>query len=372
MLESKLKVMNYLLEKDRYSIASKQIEATMKWLRHSRHLSDDVRSMLIAEFTALKGYIDRADKDSIPGKGRWKYRDEVEQVPIFELSTLNTPTIEPGQDATISVDIQNVGMSEGEKEVVLSINGEQQEVKIVTVAPEESKTVSFSVSDLPLGIHEINVNDLVGTLKVLHENEPVLSMNFEGEDASDQSPYKNDGTINGSSHVVEGKFGNALQLDGGWIEVPSSEFLNGGDELSIATWVKLDDAKEDQKIIGKTSIGDGYLLGVSGGMYPEIWAEGGAKLSFKEGTVPSGEWVHLTLTWKQGERLIAYINGAEVTNIAAGSNPILSNDQSLIIGGAPWDPQALQMSGAIDEVRLFKQVLQPEQIAKLMEDNTIE
>ncbi|UFT98676.1 GH92 family glycosyl hydrolase [Radiobacillus kanasensis] len=371
-LQKEMNQVEHQLEKNHYTQAAKKAEDFLKHLKKAKKVSNKAQSQLEADMTALKGYILQANKDTIPGKGKWKYREEVYQVPIFELSSLNIPAIAPGQDATVSVDIQNVGMSEGEKEITLSINGEQKEVKTIALAPEETQTVTFTVSGLPLGIHEVQVNDQIGTLKVLHIDKPVLSMSFDEEDASDQSPYEQNGVLNGNTEIVEGKFGKAIRLDGGWIEVPNSEFLNGGDELSIATWLKLDDAQQDQKIIGKTSIGNGYLLAVDGGIYPEIWTEGGPRLSFNEGEIPSQEWVHLALTFKKDDRLIAYINGEEVANISAGSVPILNNDEPLIIGGAPWNPEALQMRGAVDEVRIFKQALQPEEVVNLMNDNTIE
>ncbi|WP_099159684.1 GH92 family glycosyl hydrolase [Virgibacillus ndiopensis] len=363
-IDTKLRQAEDQFEKDHFKQAAKKLNDLLKFInKKSGDISKNAKEVLSADVNALITSVTRLNPDGKPGKGKWKYKDEVEQVPIFEVSKLSSPTVEPGENATISVHVANIGLLAGDKQIDFSFDGELIETKSITMEPGETKDVTFEVSNVPLGIHQVKINELTGTLKALHDG-PVLSLNFE-DSVVDASPYGHDGKIHGDVSFVEGKVGNAIQLNGGWIEIPSTELLNGGDEFTIGLWVNLEDAGSDQKIIGKTSIGDGYVLGVDGGLYPEMWDDSGSRFSFNNGTIASNEWTHLALTWKQNGQVTGYINGEEVASVAAGMNPIAANDTPLIIGGAPWGPDGLQTKGLIDEVRIFKEALSSDEVKEL-------
>ncbi|WP_053218348.1 LamG domain-containing protein [Virgibacillus senegalensis] len=270
--------------------------------------------------------------------------------------------------------MKNSGLMEGEKQIDFTFDGELRESKTIGLAPGESETVTFTVPNVPQGIHQVQINDLSTVLHALYAGQPVLELGFEEENPgaiADSSAYEQEVSVGGNASVSEGKFGQALRLDGGWAKIPDSDLLNGGKQLSISLWVNLDDADQDQKIIGKTSIGNGYVVGVEEGIYPEVWTETG-RLSFNEGMIASREWTHLVLTWEQGEQLIAYIDGEKVAESAAGNSPVADNENDLIIGGAPWNPSSLQMKGSVDEVKMYKDVLSTEEVEQLYQNNTIE
>ncbi|QTN00665.1 glycoside hydrolase family 92 protein [Sediminibacillus dalangtanensis] len=342
--------------------------------KKSSDISKEAQQQLKADANVLKETISNfVGSEPASGKGKWKYRGEVEQTPIFEFDNLKANSVEPEEDATVSVEVKNIGLMEGERQIDLSFDGELLESKTVNLAPDETETVNFTIPSVPAGIHKVEVNGLSADLHVLYAGQAVLDLGFDEDNIdsiADGSPYGHDVSVSGNASFTEGKFGQALRLDGGWAEIPHSVLLNGGDRLSISFWVKLDDAGNDQKIIGKTSIGDGFVVGVEEGIYPELWTETG-RLSMKEGSVPSQEWTHLVLTWEQGEELVAYMNGEKVAESTAGSSPITDNEKELIIGGAPWNPSALQMKGSIDEVKMFKEVLSEEEVEQLYQNNTI-
>ena len=80
--------------------------------------------------------------------------------------------------------------------------------------------------------------------------------------------------------------GSAVNLDGvdDYIDVSHSNSLNPVTELTMEAWVKLTDASRNQKIVGKTPAGSGYLLGVANGqIYPEIWDTNGTNYGFTAG-----------------------------------------------------------------------------------------
>ena len=167
---------------------------------------------------------------------------------------------------------------------------------------------------------------------------------------------------------VVGPVGAAVRLDGDddYIEVPHDDALNPDTEVTLAAWVKLYSPRDDQKIFGKSTIGDGYILGVTDGhLYPEIWDTDGTRYSAKWGTVPTDTWTFLAVTWQSGGDMIGYINGEEVGRIPASDKPIGTNTNPLRIGVAPWDTRYFFVGGLIDEVTIFDRALSADQIKAL-------
>ncbi|SFB01718.1 alpha-1,2-mannosidase, putative [Lentibacillus halodurans] len=373
--DAKLDQAEHHFEKEHFKQAAKMLDDLLKFMdKKSGNITKHVKEELSADINALIISVERLTTYGNPDNGDWKYKDEVEQVPVFDISELTTPAIEPGEEAVMSVNVENIGLLSGDKAIDFYLDGEHIETKTVTLDPGDSKTVRFTIGDVALGLHNVKIGELTGLLKALHDG-PVLSLSFENESdqtVEDASPYGHDGTIHGDASYAEGIIGNALQLNDGWVEIPSAELLNGHDAFTIGFWVNLENADTDQKIIGKTAIGDGYVLGADGGLYPEIWDDNGSRFTFNNGSIPSNEWTHLALTWKQNSRVIGYINGEEVASVAAGSSPIKPNDNPLIIGGAPWGPEGLQTNGLVDEIRMYKEALSPEEIQQLYTSDSSE
>lgn len=150
--------------------------------------------------------------------------------------------------------------------------------------------------------------------------------------------------------------GNALYFDGlnDYVRVPHRAEIQPGTALTVEVWVNLTDSSRNQKIVGKSPIGQGFVLGVnSGGLYPEIWDTWGTKYSFVAGAIPSTTWAHLAITWQSGGQMIGYVNGIQVASIAASGLPIGWTANDLIIGLAPWDWHSWRTQGVIDELKIW-------------------
>lgn len=140
------------------------------------------------------------------------------------------------------------------------------------------------------------------------------------------------------------------------ISIPDHASLDGGTNFTLEAWVNLANSVSDQKIMGKTtgSFNGGYLLGVqTSNIYPEFWDVNGTNHTFKLGTVPSNQWVHLAVTWESGAHLIGYINGAEVGRVAASANALGTNTNNFYLGAAPWDQNFFIVDGLMDEFRVW-------------------
>lgn len=296
---------------------------------------------------------------------RWQHGG----VAVFKASDLKFDHVGPGEDAHISAVVENVGMSSGEEKVMFYFDGELAETKTLTLKPGESETVTFTVENVTAGSHQVQINNLSGTLFALHDDVPVLSLQFDedsGTVAWDSSPYGLKGTVHGEATWETGKFGNALRFNGGRVEVPHDALLDGGDELTLSVWVNLTDPSANQKIVGKSSIGNGFILGVENGkLYPELWDANGTHYTFHSGSIPKDKWTHLALTWQSAGRLIGYVNGEEVENIPASAAPIGRNEHPLIIGGAPWNSEAFKVKGSVDALRIYNRALSAKEIQQL-------
>ncbi len=171
----------------------------------------------------------------------------------------------------------------------------------------------------------------------------------------DSTSNGNTGTNNGTTGIA-GQISRARNFNGtSYISVADDASLNVTTNLTMEAWVYLADSTTDQKIFGKTNNAPnyGYILGVqNGGLYPEIWDSAGTHRTFNSGTVASNQWVHLAVTWTTGGNMVGYVNGAQVNSISAGTNPLGTNTNPLIMGAAPWWTGGYLVNGRIDEVRI--------------------
>lgn len=86
----------------------------------------------------------------------------------FEVSDLSVTKgeVEPGEATRVSVEVTNTGGTEGTHRVELSINGEVVDNGSVSLAPGESGTISFTVSEAEEGTYEVSLEDLTGSFVV--------------------------------------------------------------------------------------------------------------------------------------------------------------------------------------------------------------
>ena len=85
----------------------------------------------------------------------------------FEVTSLAvTPIVaEPGQAVTVEVEVMNVGET-GSCTLTLTVNGVEEEVKDVRVAPGATEIVTFTLAKDVSGIYDIEVAGLTDTLRV--------------------------------------------------------------------------------------------------------------------------------------------------------------------------------------------------------------
>ncbi|MDQ8737712.1 LamG-like jellyroll fold domain-containing protein [Paenibacillus sp. LHD-38] len=65
----------------------------------------------------------------------------------------------------------------------------------------------------------------------------------EASKIKDQSGKGNDATLVGSTAITDGKNGKAIQLTGGYVQLPNN-ILNGVTDITVSTWVYMDSSQD--------------------------------------------------------------------------------------------------------------------------------
>lgn len=178
-----------------------------------------------------------------------------------------------------------------------------------------------------------------------------------------------------------GKIGGALHLDKGKNSATvasSAELINGLSAFSLCLWVKSNQTDTDSGFInGRTPNGKDDFFGFrydkdgwSGGQHNVIKAgittTDGTHVLESSGNVQTTEWQHLAFTWRSGEPMKLYINGAldKPSFIQPTISGTITDIDKLVIGRGGKDKNSA-WRGLIDDVRLYNRVLNEKEISAL-------
>lgn len=192
-------------------------------------------------------------------------------------------------------------------------------------------------------------------------------------EALDMTGNDNPAILNGGLLVSEGRFGGGYELDGmnAYAEMPTA-ILNGLDELTLSTWVNLQDLRTWQRIFDFGNGTDRYLfltpMSETGKMKIAIKNGGGEQFIDSAVVFPVDSWTHVAFTWS-GDAGILYLNGHEVArNEELSIKPSdLAGTTGNFIGKSQFDVDPY-LTGRVDEVRLYNRALSPDEIADQLAD----
>ena len=90
------------------------------------------------------------------------------QQPSFSLSNLTIEPVEvaPNEEVKISVSVANTGSSEGIYDVVLKINGVEEETRRPKIGAGDSKKITFRVVRENIGTYTITIEGLTSSFTV--------------------------------------------------------------------------------------------------------------------------------------------------------------------------------------------------------------
>ncbi len=209
------------------------------------------------------------------------------------------------------------------------------------------------------------------------EPELVVWLEFNegsGMTVADSSGHGNAGTLNNmdESAWVEGKIGGGLRLDGkkNYITIKHNPSLDITEAMTLATWIYWNGGsyhsiriitKGNQLGLSLTTTSKNRL-GFQGG-----WGGGAPTFRYINYTsVPSGEWVHLALTYAADDaehRLRAYVNGDFKSFLRRASGLLGTNTDDLTIGNHLNLRRGF--NGVIDDVRIYNRVLSEAELCRL-------
>lgn len=194
------------------------------------------------------------------------------------------------------------------------------------------------------------------------------SVSGDGGVVEDVSGNGFDGTTkNGVTTDANGYSGTAFEFDGSssYIELPSLDGVHSSDgDRTVMAWAYADSHSDAYNHIfqyGKPSTNNAFSLTIrdDSGLSEHTW--GGTPARNSVGSVPTGEWVHLAITYnREAETRKYYINGSLAGDIVGqgAPNTIFSNARI----GARLDDLTEYWDGRIQDVRLYDRTLSEKQI----------
>ncbi len=192
---------------------------------------------------------------------------------------------------------------------------------------------------------------------------------FDGN-ISDSSAYRHGSTLFGNAYFTDGYYGQALQLQGGYVEVQDSASLEmTSNDYSISVWIKNTVVAEYTPIVSKggTDCSTGYALSLWGQGVRLANAYNGMCYAVCEAQyrVNDDEWHFIAGVVARASDVRLYVDGVlNATVLQATSRFSLANRENLQIG-ASSGPLAHRFRGAIDELRIYDYALRQEEISAL-------
>lgn len=181
----------------------------------------------------------------------------------------------------------------------------------------------------------------------------------------------------GHQYGVPGPSGNAVGLNanGSWqLSLADSAPLNAlQNNFTVTAWIYIDSSitktggnSNNYRVIGDDVAwdGDAWSFGVRDNTL--LFTKNGVVDAFSNGgaTVPSDQWVHIAATITSTSGLTFYLNGSvDGTNGNTANNNV--GDDIFGIGRSYGNGEGQYLAGALDEVRVYDNVLSEAEIAAL-------
>lgn len=158
----------------------------------------------------------------------------------FEVGTLNISPSEAvsGETTTVTVDVTNIGGTEGTYTATLKIDGVEVETREVTVAASAKETLTWRITEEAPGTYHVAMDGLSGSFKVLKPAEfEVASLVVPSEPVEATSPATVEVQVENVGEV-EGIYMVTLQVNGE--EMTQDVVVSAGDTEVISFSLSMD------------------------------------------------------------------------------------------------------------------------------------
>jgi hypothetical protein len=179
-----------------------------------------------------------------------------------------------------------------------------------------------------------------------------------GTTAADSSGNGNNGTLGSSvTWTASGKYNSALNFVGdanAYVQVPNSNSLNPGSQISITAWVKATDWAGNRRIVQKGASDNQYRLLVEGGLLKfDLFGIGTASTA----TLPTTGVFHQITGTYDGSTIRLYVDGVQVASTTASGPLAATTDPLFIATKAVGGTLGNHFNGVLDDVRIYNYAL---------------
>ena len=209
---------------------------------------------------------------------------------------------------------------------------------------------------------------------------------FDNQSANDESGNANHVTLSGEATYGAGQFGGALVLDGTRdfaSNAAPSNVLKPTDQFAISVWVNSQENNSEGTVL---SLGDHYAVRINANTTAQSffdfrpdangWLNSVGDPNIAGETVANDGLWHHVVAQKTASGMELYIDGVKAASASVDVPTILPVDynalsQALFIGAHGNGATASDFFGMIDEVRVFRGALTPEQVNNLYQSNVV-
>jgi hypothetical protein len=162
--------------------------------------------------------------------------------------------------------------------------------------------------------------------------------------------------------LVDGRLGKALEFTGaGFVDFAEAPDLNLIEAMTLALWIR-PQRVGSMRLLDKGPVGgsDGYLLDTHPENHLRVITRPGTLMANER--VPCDQWSHVAATFGD-KKLRVYLNGREIAEMNAPGGTLTATALPLRVGAD--SSGGSRFVGLMDDVRIYRRVLKPEEIAKL-------
>lgn len=176
-----------------------------------------------------------------------------------------------------------------------------------------------------------------------------------GDTAKDSSGNQNDGTLMNGPKWVTGKFGKALEFEGGsYVEVLASKTFSYEKGYSFALWFKANNVNSQQGPIGQNANGQYINFWMNSNQLR--WETDNGQNFYSDVLIEAKQWYHAVGTYDFSTGIAKiYINGKFDKQTSFSSDKDFTTIP-VIIGG--YGVGSYPFNGTIDEVAIFNVALE--------------
>lgn len=180
-------------------------------------------------------------------------------------------------------------------------------------------------------------------------------------------------TVNGDLAPVAGDYGLVYEFDGtgDYIDC-GAELFQGFTEITVEAIIKVDSTGTYTIIRNSDSwTKNSFYFNIQSGTSLEMLVyNAGYDKCFSDNVLSAGNWYHVFSTWKAGELIEIYIDGADASDSRAGSirsSSMMDGDYNAYIGAGP-NGLSEPFDGQMALLRIHDRKFSPNEIKELVRD----